>query len=83
MRDWASAVAPVREGVGAAPVPEPTLPEDKRGVRVLPLVEPLCRRFGQQVSGHARVRALPEVAAAGNPRTGAAGSTRTAPDAAA
>ena len=86
VRDWASAFALVREGVGVALVPEPTLPEDRRGLRVLRLAQPLYRRFGLQVSGRARgspaVRALLEVAAAGHPYTEAAGEARTAPIAA-
>ena len=36
----------VREGMGVAIVPESTLPEDKRGLRVLSLTQPIYRRFG-------------------------------------
>lgn len=74
LRDWASAFALVREGVGVALVPEPTLPENRRGLRVLRLTEPLHRRFGLQVSDHARglpaVQALLDVAAAAFPTGG-------------
>jgi DNA-binding transcriptional LysR family regulator len=82
VRDWASAFALVREGVGVTLVPEPTLPEDRRGLRVLHLADPLYRRFGLQVSSRARgspaVRALLEVAAAGHPHAGAARDTGVA-----
>lgn len=50
VRDWASAVALVREGLGVALLPEPTLPQDQRGLRVLQLEQPLYRHFGLQVS---------------------------------
>ncbi|MFB4204981.1 HTH-type transcriptional regulator CynR [wastewater metagenome] len=46
VRDWASAVALVREGVGVSLVPESTLPERRKGLRVAGLDPPLCRRFG-------------------------------------
>ena len=77
----------VREGVVFALVPEPTLPEGRRGLRVLRLAQPLYRRFGLQFSGRTRgspaVRALLEVAGAGHPYTEAAGKARTAAIAAA
>ena len=41
VRDWASAFALVREGMGVALVPESTLPDDCRGVRVLALAAPV------------------------------------------
>lgn len=68
VRDWTSAFALVREGVGVTLVPEPTLPEDQRGLRMLRLAEPLYRQFGLLVSARARgsaaVQALLKVAAA-------------------
>ncbi|CUX70268.1 hypothetical protein AGR6A_pAt30017 [Agrobacterium sp. NCPPB 925] len=35
VRDWASAIALLREGVGVSLVPESTLPERRRGVRTV------------------------------------------------
>ncbi len=46
VRDWASAFALVREGMGVALVPESTLPAARQGVRVLPLAAPIHRDFG-------------------------------------
>ncbi|MGP9766650.1 LysR family transcriptional regulator [Halomonas sp. AOP13-D3-9] len=46
VRDWISACALVREGMGLAIVPESTLPKDLRGLRVLSLTQPIYRRFG-------------------------------------
>jgi DNA-binding transcriptional LysR family regulator len=46
VRDWASACALVREGMGVSIVPESTLPKDQRGLRILPLSQPSCRWFG-------------------------------------
>jgi DNA-binding transcriptional LysR family regulator len=46
VRDWSSAIALVREGVGVSLVPESTLPEQRRGLRVSKLVSPLHREFG-------------------------------------
>lgn len=46
VRDWTSAIALVREGVGVAIVPESTLPEKRRGLRIARIAPPLCRRFG-------------------------------------
>ncbi|KTS71697.1 LysR family transcriptional regulator [Pseudomonas oryzihabitans] len=46
VRDWASACALVREGMGVALVPESTLPDECRGLRVMPLVSPIYREFG-------------------------------------
>lgn len=46
VRDWASAIALVREGVGVSIVPESTLPETRKGLRVAPLNPPLYRHFG-------------------------------------
>jgi DNA-binding transcriptional LysR family regulator len=46
VRDWASACILVREGMGAALVPESTLPEDQRGLRVMQLSPPVHREFG-------------------------------------
>lgn len=45
VRDWVSAVALVRENVGVSLVPESTLPENRKGLKILPLDPPLCRRF--------------------------------------
>lgn len=46
VRDWTSAVALVREGVGVSIVPESTLPEKRKGLRVARIDPPLSRRFG-------------------------------------
>lgn len=46
VRDWASACALVREGMGIAVVPESTLPSDMRQLRTLPLVPVIRREFG-------------------------------------
>jgi molybdate transport repressor ModE-like protein len=45
VRDWASAYALIRQGLGVSIVPESTLPADLHGIRVFPLVEPLYREF--------------------------------------
>lgn len=46
VRDWASACALVREGMGVAVVPESTLPADMRQLRALPLAPATRREFG-------------------------------------
>lgn len=46
VRDWASACALVREGMGVALVPESTLPQDMRNLRALPLAPVIHREFG-------------------------------------
>lgn len=46
VRDWASAIALVREGAGLSLVPESTLPDQRRGLRVSKLASPLHREFG-------------------------------------
>jgi DNA-binding transcriptional LysR family regulator len=46
VRDWQSAIALVRENVGVALVPESTLPETRRGLRIGRLDTPLYRTFG-------------------------------------
>lgn len=46
VRDWASACVLVREGMGVALVPESTLPDEKRGLRVMSLVPAIHREFG-------------------------------------
>jgi DNA-binding transcriptional LysR family regulator len=46
VRDWASACALVREGMGVAVVPESTLPADMRQLRALPLSPAARREFG-------------------------------------
>ncbi|MBK1838856.1 LysR family transcriptional regulator [Azospirillum sp. YIM B02556] len=50
VRDWASAIALVREGVGVGIVPESTLPEKCRGLGIVALDPPLVRRFGLKAS---------------------------------
>jgi DNA-binding transcriptional LysR family regulator len=50
VRDWASATALVREGVGVSLVPESTLPERRRGLRTVILDPSLCRSFGLMAS---------------------------------
>lgn len=44
--DWASAIALVREGTGVCLVPESTLPEMRRGLRIGALKASLHRTFG-------------------------------------
>lgn len=46
VRDWISACMLVREGMGVALLPESTLPEDMRGLRVIPLIPAIYRQFG-------------------------------------
>lgn len=46
VRDWVSGCKLVREGLGVALVPESTLPDEKRGLRVLPVVPGIYREFG-------------------------------------
>ena len=46
VRDWSSAIALVREGAGVSLVPESTLPEKRRGLRITKLDPPLHRNFG-------------------------------------
>jgi DNA-binding transcriptional LysR family regulator len=46
VRDWTSAIALVREGVGVGIVPQSTLPEKLKGLRVARLDPPLRRSFG-------------------------------------
>lgn len=46
VRDWASACALVREGMGVSLVPESTLPEEQRGLRVMSLRPAVHREFG-------------------------------------
>ena len=62
VRDWSSAFALVREGLGVTLVPALTLPENRRGLRVLRLASPLYRSFGlaasAQAVGSPSVRAL-------------------------
>jgi len=53
VRDWSSAFALVREGVGVSLVPALTLPENRRGLRVLRLAAPLYRSFGLAASAQA------------------------------
>lgn len=50
VRDWASAIALVREGVGVSIVPESTLPEKRKGLRVARLDPSLFRQFGLAVA---------------------------------
>lgn len=46
VRDWASACALVREGMGVSLVPESTLPVEQRGLRVMSLRPAVHREFG-------------------------------------
>ncbi|GGY01070.1 LysR family transcriptional regulator [Litchfieldella qijiaojingensis] len=50
VRDWASAFALIREGLGVSLVPELNLPEDRRGLRVLRLETPIHRDLGLEVA---------------------------------
>lgn len=63
--EWSSAFALVRDNVGVALVPELTLPDNRRGLRVLPLASPVRRRFALAASAQAArapaVRALFEM----------------------
>lgn len=51
VRDWVSACVLVREEMGVALVPESALPEDRRGLRIMRLAEPIQRVFGLVCSG--------------------------------
>ncbi|NMK48736.1 LysR family transcriptional regulator [Achromobacter sp. Bel] len=53
VRDWASAFALVREGLGVTLVPALTLPESRRGLRVMRLASPLYRSFSLAASAQA------------------------------
>ncbi|MGV2895357.1 LysR family transcriptional regulator [Achromobacter sp. AGC78] len=57
VRDWSSAFALVREGVGVSLVPALTLPENRRGLRVLRLAAPLYRSFGLAASAQSAASA--------------------------
>ncbi|MET0258871.1 MAG: LysR family transcriptional regulator [Methylobacterium sp.] len=46
VRDWTSAVALVREGVGVGIVPELTLAERRKGLKIVALEPPISRHFG-------------------------------------
>lgn len=46
VRDWASALGLVREGLGVTIVPESSLPQDLKGLRVLSLAPAIFREFG-------------------------------------
>lgn len=65
VRDWASACVLVREGMGLALIPESTLPDEQRGLRVMPLNPPIHREFGlvcaQSGEASRPVQALMEV----------------------
>lgn len=50
VRDWTSAIALVREGVGVGIVPESTLTEKWKGIRTVGFDPPLVRRFGLEKS---------------------------------
>ncbi|MBK5543098.1 LysR family transcriptional regulator [Pseudomonas sp. TH05] len=45
VREWNSAFTLVREQVGVSLVPQSTLPDNRQGLRVLPLSVPIDRRF--------------------------------------
>lgn len=53
VRDWTSAYALVREGLGVTLVPALTLPENRRGLRVMPLEVRQYRSFGLAASAQA------------------------------
>lgn len=65
VRDWASAYALVREGLGVTLVPALTLPENRRGLRVMPLADRQYRSFAlaasTQAADSAPVQALFEM----------------------
>lgn len=50
VRDWSSAITLVREGLGITIVPKSTLPETKKGIRVIPLHPVKNRHFGLVVA---------------------------------
>ncbi|MFC3282122.1 LysR family transcriptional regulator [Litchfieldella rifensis] len=50
VRDWASAFALIREGLGVSLVPVLNLPEERRGLRVLRLETPIYRDLGLEVA---------------------------------
>lgn len=50
IRDLASSFTLVREGIGVALVPELSLPEDRRGLKVLRLAQPICRDLALKAS---------------------------------
>ncbi|OHX12261.1 LysR family transcriptional regulator [Chromobacterium sphagni] len=50
LRDWGSALAMVRGGLGVAVVPESVLPEGRRGLRAYPLLGAPPRRFALAAS---------------------------------
>jgi DNA-binding transcriptional LysR family regulator len=58
VRDWSSAFALVREGVGVTLVPELTLPENRQGLRVLELADPIYRHFGLISHNKANTKAV-------------------------
>lgn len=55
VRDWASACVLAREGMGVALVPESTLPENQRGLRVMAVVPEIHREFGLVCSDAGKV----------------------------
>lgn len=46
VRDWASALGLVREGLGVTVVPKSSLPQDLKGLCAMPLNPPMYREFG-------------------------------------
>ncbi len=46
VRDWISACLLVREGLGVALIPESALPDELRGLCIVPVTPSLCREFG-------------------------------------
>ncbi|GBO50017.1 LysR family transcriptional regulator [Pectobacterium versatile] len=65
VRDWISACMLVREGMGVAIVPESTLPEEQRGLRVMPLIPAIHREFGLVCSQAGKVSQPTQVLLAG------------------
>lgn len=53
VQDWSSAFTLVREGLGVSLVPALTLPDNRRGLRVLRLATPLFRSFALAASEEA------------------------------
>lgn len=53
VQDWSSAFTLVREGLGVSLVPALTLPDNRRGLRVLRLATPLFRSFALAASKQA------------------------------
>ncbi|QJI44676.1 LysR family transcriptional regulator [Pseudomonas sp. ADAK2] len=52
VREWSSAFTLVRENIGVTLVPEMTLPANRQGLRVVPLIPRIVREFALVVAPH-------------------------------